>query len=216
MEESSKIKICGITRLEDAALALNLGADYLGCIVYPKSPRSVSLEQARSFCQYVPAGKRVLVDVNPDADALREYAALGFDYFQIHFDGDGSFDALAKWAGVVGKASLWLAPRIPPENPFPRDILSFADTLLIDTYHRSGYGGSGQTGDWQRFREWSVLDQHKTWILAGGLNPENAIEAYRQTQARILDFNSGLESAPGIKDPAKVKALFAALRGSLK
>ncbi len=212
MAITPKIKICGITRLEDASLALELGADYLGCILYPKSPRAVSWEQARAFCRHVPPGKRVFVDVNTGTDELEDYADLGFDYFQIHFDGDCSLASLAGWSGIVGAPALWMAPRIPPTEPFPQDILQFADTLLIDTYHGGGYGGTGQTGDWQRFCEWSTLYQHKTWILAGGLTPDNAVEAYRSTQAPVLDFNSGLESAPGLKDPAKMKALFAALR----
>ncbi len=208
---SPKIKICGLTRWADASAALDLGADYCGMIVYPKSPRAVTREQAWDLCQRIPAGKRVMVDVNTGTDELEDWADCGFDYFQIYCDLDVNLATLAAWSGLVGRERLWLAPKIPPGEPFPQSILDFADTILIDAYHKDKYGGSGRTGNWEQFADWSTLYAHKHFILAGGLSPDNITEAVRITNSEIVDVNSGVEKEPGIKDPAKLRALFAAL-----
>lgn len=205
------VKVCGITRMADAELALELGADYLGMICYRKSPRSVTLEQARDLCNRIPAGKRVFVDVATGTDELENFADLGFDAFQLHFDLDLSLATVAAWSGIVGTEALWLAPRLPVEEPFPQPILEFADTLVLDTPVKGLYGGTGKTGDWDRFAELSTLYQHKRWVLAGGLGPDNVVAAIRASGATMIDVNSGVESSPGVKDPAKLRALFAAL-----
>lgn len=206
-----KIKICGLTRFVDVSATLDLGADYLGINVYPKSPRSVTRDQAWDLCQRIPAGKRVMVDVNTGADELEDWADCGFDYFQIHCDLDVNLASLAAWSGLVGSERLWLAPKIPPDDPFPQSILEFADTILIDAYHKDVYGGSGQTANWEQFADWSTMYAHKRFVLAGGLKPENITEAVRVTGAETVDLASGVESEPGVKDPAKLRALFAAL-----
>ncbi|MBK1857540.1 phosphoribosylanthranilate isomerase [Cerasicoccus arenae] len=211
MNSELKIKVCGLTRWEDAELALELGADYCGVIVYPKSPRAATRQQAWELCQRIPAGKRVMVDVNTGADELENWADLGFDHFQIHCDIDVNLATLAAWRGIVGKEQLWLAPKIPPGEAFPQTMLEFADTILVDAYHADKYGGSGQTGNWELFAEWATLYAHKRFVLAGGLNPDNVTEAVRVSGAETADVNSGVESQPGIKDHAKLRALFAAL-----
>nr|WP_246455861.1 phosphoribosylanthranilate isomerase [Ruficoccus amylovorans] len=205
------VKVCGITRWADAELALELGADYIGMICYAKSPRAVTLEQARDLCNRIPAGKRVFVDVATGTDELENFADLGFDAFQLHFDLDLSLATVAAWSGIVGPEALWLAPRLPVEEDFPQPILEFADTVVLDAHSKAVYGGSGQTGDWGRFADLSTLYQHKRWVLAGGLSPENVAEAVRQSGATMIDVNSGVESSPGVKDPARLRALFAAL-----
>lgn len=206
-----KIKICGLTRWDDARLALELGADYCGMIVYPKSPRAITREQAWDLCQRIPAGRRVMVDVNTGADELEDWADLGFDYFQIHCDDETDLASIAAWSGLVGRDRLWLAPKIPPRAPFPQAMLEFADTVLVDAFHRDQYGGTGQTGDWPRFAEWKTLYAHKRFILAGGLTPDNIRTAVVATGADTVDANSGVERMPGVKDPAKLRAFFAAL-----
>lgn len=208
---SPHIKICGLTRWVDANAALDLGADYCGMIVYPKSPRFVTRDQAWDLCQRIPAGKRVMVDVNTGADELEDWADCGFDYFQIHCDLDVNLATLAAWSGLVGADRLWLAPKIPPGDSFPQAILDFADTILIDAYHKDQYGGTGKTGNWEKFAEWSTMYAHKRFILAGGLTPDNVAEAARVTGAETVDVSSGVEASPGVKDPAKLLALFAAL-----
>lgn len=210
----TEIKICGITSPEAAAHAAGLGADFLGVIVYPKSPRYVAPERLAEVMGPMPEGRRVLVMVAPGAEELRHYRSLPIDFFQIHFDLDTPVSQVALWSTLCGRERLWLAPRIPTEQePFPQVLMEFADTLLVDTYSKHRHGGTGRTGNWQRFMDWSTLYSHKRWVLAGGLNPENLPEALRLTGAGMVDLNSGLETAPGVKDPAKVAAAIALVRG---
>jgi len=206
-----KIKICGLTRWVDVSAALDLGADFCGMIVYPKSPRAVTRDQAWDLCQRIPAGMRVMVDVNTGADELEDWADCGFDHFQIHCDIDVGLATLAAWSGIVGKERLWLAPKIPPGQPFPQAVLEFADTILVDAYHQDKYGGTGQTGNWEQFADWATMYAHKRFILAGGLNPDNVAEAVRVSGAEVVDTASGVEAEPGIKDPTKLRAYFQAL-----
>lgn len=215
MQTETRIKICGITRPEDAELALSLGADYLGIIVYPKSPRAVAIKHLPALLDVIPPGKRVLVDVSTGTDQLEEYLHYQFDAYQIHFDLEVSMATVAAWSGIVGQHALWLAPRIPPqETDFPQILMEFADTMVLDAYDRKQYGGTGKSGtNWQRFLDCTILYQHKHWILAGGLGPENIVEAVTFTQAATVDINSGIESSPGIKDHARMRELFRLLRG---
>ena len=91
--------------------------------------------------------------------------------------------------------------------------MEFADTVLLDAYHKDAYGGTGIAGqNWQRFLDCSLLYQHKTWVLAGGLSPDNILDALSFTQARVVDVNSGVEVSPGIKDHDKLEQLFARVR----
>lgn len=210
---NNRVKICGITRPQDAELALELGADFLGIIVYPKSPRCVQGDRLRELCRIIPPEKRVFVDVASGTDELEPYLDLGFAAFQIHFDLSIGMASLAGWMGLCGKDALWLAPRIPPaEMYFPQIVMEFCDTVLIDAYSAGQYGGTGHVGDWQRFMDWSTLYQHKHWILAGGLSPSNLAAAMAQTTPWCFDVNSGVESAPGLKCPEKLRELFTLLR----
>jgi phosphoribosylanthranilate isomerase len=211
-----KVKVCGITRVEDAELALSLGADFLGVIAYPKSPRAVDPQRIPELLEAIPAGRRVVVDVAPQPDRVALYKSLGFDYFQFHFDLAISMAAIAGWSEQVGASALWLAPRIPRnEHAFPQILMEFCETLLFDAYDPHSYGGTGKAGaNWQQFLDCTILYQHKRWILAGGLSPENVREALAFTQAGMIDVNSGVESSPGIKDPARLKTLFEKLKGA--
>ena len=204
-----EIKICGLRRPEDIRLSTELGANYLGLIVYERSPRAVPREEIPERLSLIPGGKRVCVDVNTGTRELEQLGDLGFDFFQIHFDLEISLATVAAWSGIVGPERLWLVPRIPPGEPFPQMVLEFADTVLVDAFSTSAHGGTGKTADWQRFGDWSTLYGHKRWGLAGGLSPDNALEALAATQASLLDFNSGVERSPGHKDPEKLRRLFA-------
>lgn len=207
-----QIKVCGLTREEDVDLALELGADYCGFIVYPKSPRGLSFGRAAELAARVPEGKRVLVDVETGSDDLERLRDLGFDYFQIHAGLQVGLATLATWSGLVGKERLWLAPRVAPEDAFPSAVLEFAETILLDTFSKEQVGGTGKTGDWERFAELQKAHSENNWILAGGLGPENVLDAVASTGTRHVDINSGVESAPGIKDVAKLREVFAKLR----
>ncbi len=210
---STQVKVCGITRLEDAKHALDLGADYLGINLFKGSPRSVPLERVPELLEAIPVGKRVLVDVSTPTDLLDQYLDLGFDYYQIHFDLNIAIATVAAWSGLVGRERLWLAPRVPPGDvSFPQIIMEFADTFVFDTFSKTSFGGTGRKGDWQRFLDWTTLYQHKSWILAGGLGPENITEALRVTAPAVIDVNSRVESGPGLKDEAKLEDLFEKVR----
>jgi len=105
-----------------------------------------------------------------------------------------------------------MAPRLAPGDSFPEAILEFADTVLIDTFSKSQIGGTGEVGDWEGFAALRETHPQIHWILAGGLSPDNALEAVAATGAEHIDVNSGVESAPGIKDAEKLRSLFKTLR----
>jgi len=207
-----RIKICGLTRSEDARLARELGADYFGVVLFAGSPRHIRESALEGLLAAIPRGKRVAVDVAPPPGSLKKRRAQGFDFFQVHFDPAEVPDkSLNGWSAEVGPERLWLAPRLPPGAEFPDATLAAAQTLVLDTYQKGTYGGTGRTGDWQHFK--ALADNHPKhrWVLSGGLRPENIRAALRATGAKIVDVNSGIESAPGIKDAVLLDLLFANL-----
>jgi phosphoribosylanthranilate isomerase len=207
-----KIKVCGLTREEDVKLTLSLGADYYGFILYPQSPRAVSLDRAVELATTVSVGQRVAVDVATSLEDLKSYSDAGFDYFQIHFEAGFEHSKLAAYSRIVGKERLWLAPRLASEDTFPEDILDYAGTILIDTFAKDQFGGTGKVGDWVRFNTLKEAYPQTNWVLAGGLSPSNVLDALVSTAADHLDINSGVETAPGIKDEAKLREAFKVLR----
>ena len=208
------LKVCGITRVEDAVAAADIGADYLGFILHPASSRYVSPEKYASMAPQLPAVKKVGVVVTPTAEELARVVALGFDFIQLHFPNETSFFEVATWSDVVPPARLWMAPRVPPGKELDHAFLPFADTFLVDTFHPDKFGGTGQTGDWAKFKSLQAAYPRKTWVLSGGLNPENIAAAIVASDATHVDVNSGVESAPGVKDHAKLVALRSALAKS--
>lgn len=212
MRSLPKIKVCGLTREEDVKLTLSLGADYFGIILYPQSPRAVSLDRAVELAAAVPVGQRVAVDVATSLEDLKGYRDAGFDYFQIHFGVDFEHSMLAEYSKIVGKEKLWLAPRLASEDTFPNDILDYADTILIDTFVKDQFGGTGKLGDWARFNALKEAYPQTNWVLAGGLSPSNLLDALSSTAADHLDINSGVESKPGFKDEVKLREAFKVLR----
>jgi phosphoribosylanthranilate isomerase len=207
-----RTKICGLTRPEDARLARELGADFFGVVLHDKSPRHVTASALTRLLAAMPDGKRVAVDVAPAPGKLKQWDALGFNFFQVHYDPvQISLDALKIWKEEVGGARLWLAPRLPPGAEFPASALEVAQTLLLDTYQEGSFGGSGRTGDWSHFRALAETHAKHRWVLSGGLRPENIRAALRATAAKVVDVNSGVESAPGVKDAVLLDLLFANL-----
>jgi len=207
-----KVKICGLTRPEDARAATRLGADYLGVIFYPLSSRCVNPNVQEELLFFIPDGKRVMVDVDTEFAVLRKRLELGFDYYQLHFDISTPVERIKKWSEITGQVRLWLAPRIPPEAEFPEHILPFADTFVIDSYKAGEFGGTGCTDGWERFVRWKAAYPDKRFVLAGGLGPDNVAEAHTATGAAVMDLNSGVESEPGIKDITKMSAAIHAIR----
>jgi phosphoribosylanthranilate isomerase len=200
-----RIKICGITNLEDALLAAELGADALGFIFYPPSPRQVAPEAARDIItQLPPFVTTVGVFVDEDAAFVRQLAArLGLDWVQLH--GQESPDYCRGLGRRVIKAF-----RIRDENSLA-ELAAYrgaAQALLLDTYKKGQTGGTGESFDWQLARE---ARQFGPIILAGGLTPENVAQAVATALPAAVDVASGVEAAPGKKDPERLSRFFAAL-----
>lgn len=209
-------KVCGLTSLEDVQAADRCGADYLGFNLYPKSPRYFSLAQFAALAPKVSPQKRMAVMVEPTAHELAAAQTAGFDFFQIHFRHDFAPEAVAVWSAAIGAESLWLAPKLPPGIDLPPALLPYAQSFLLDSFQANVFGGTGRTGDWPKFARHQQEHPDKTWVLSGGLNPDNIGEALRQSGARFVDVNSGVESAPGVKDHAKLERFVAQLRAATR
>jgi len=206
---SVKVKICGITSIEDAQTAIAAGADLLGLVFYEKSPRHVTLEQAVAIARTVPP---YVVCVGLFVDAPAEFvaeamSACGLQLLQFHGDETPEycrqFGAMSMKAFRVKDADTI---RTLPEYP--------TEAWLLDAYVPGQPGGTGHAFNWELAIE--AVKLGRPVFLAGGLTPENVGEAVRRVQPYGVDVSSGVESEPGKKDPAKVKAFIqAAKAGSL-
>jgi phosphoribosylanthranilate isomerase len=192
-------KICGITNLDDANVAVENGASAIGFIFYEKSPRTISINNAKSISKHLPKTiARVGVFVNHEKDFIRlAISEVPLDMIQLHGDETpdfcNQFDvAILKALRIKNEASLSVMDQY--------DVAVF----LLDTFSNDQYGGTGETFDW------SVLNRKfKTpIILSGGLNPENILDAIDAVNPSAVDVNSGVESFPGKKDYNKLKSLF--------
>ncbi len=146
-----RLKVCGLTSLVDADAADVVGADYLGFIFHPSSPRGITLTQYEAMKERLPPRKRVAVCVEPAAPELAALVQHDFDRFQIHFRPETPLATLANWSQLAGRARLWLAPRLPPGQDVAADWLPLAESFLLDTFHPEYFGGTGETGDWEKF-----------------------------------------------------------------
>src|SRR3954468_13585952 len=201
------VKVCGITRLEDAELAASLGAWAIGFILWEPSKRYVPPAGAAGTAGV--RGRKIEligVFVNQPLDEIAGLVdVLGLSHVQLHGDEGPSFcQAVAQRTRV----KVIKAARIGHASDL-RDVDRFhTDYHLLDTAHNGAYGGTGVTWDW------SLLKSRRNkipLIIAGGLTPENVAEAIAATRPWGIDVSSGVESAPGIKDPNKLQALFAAV-----
>lgn len=205
---NTQVKVCGITRPEDARMCLEEDARWIGLNLYEESPRYVDMAKAKELLKHIPVGQRVYVDVEPHLSKLHTVLEMGFDRYQIHFDyKKTNTSKIEDWADAITPKLLWLAPRLPLHTAFPMDILPFAWHFLIDGFSSEAYGGTGTTANWRHFRALRDTHHEKGWILAGGLKAENIKEAIETSGAHFLDLNSGVESEPGIKDRDKLRAV---------
>ena len=204
------VKVCGITRAQDARFCIEEGADALGFIFYSPSPRHLSVEQGKNLLREVDFNEclKVAVSVTPDLAMVRDLIAAGFEKFQFHFPADYPTEHIRGWSDSVGLDNLWLAPRLQPDEECPKDSLQFSKVVLLDAYSKDVYGGSGKVGNWQKFNQLKAEYSDHQWYLAGGLSPDNLEEAIASTQPDGIDLNSGVESAPGIKDASMVACAF--------
>jgi phosphoribosylanthranilate isomerase len=207
-----RFKICGITSLVDAEAADACGADYLGFNLHPKSPRYLLLDAFKAMLPLLPdSRKKVAVVVEPNVEDLSLLIESGFDLVQLHFPIETPLFQIALWSDAIPKDKIWFVPRVPPGTVMDPAFFSLASTILFDSYNPGVFGGTGETSDWSEFVSLKDKYTRLTWVLAGGLNPENIGQAIATTDAKIVDVNSGIEVSPGIKDYAKMKAFVLAL-----
>ena len=198
------VKICGITRPEDAARAVALGAGAIGFIFWPGSPRFVDPYRARAIVRSIPAFVTTVgVFVNQPPDEINGVAAVaGLSAVQLH--GDESADTLPAIKRPVIKAL----------SRIDESVLTAWDervTLLIDAHDPVRRGGTGERADWTQA---ALVAQKRRVVLAGGLSADNVRAAIRQVSPFGIDVSSGVESSPGIKDHQKLTAFFEALHQS--
>lgn len=206
-----RLKVCGLTSLVDAEAADACGADYLGFILHPKSPRYVPLDAFKAMRPRLPDRKKVAVVVEPAVEDLPPLIEAGFDCIQIHFGNETPFFQVALWSDAVPNEHIWLAPRVPSGQEMDPAFLPLTATVLFDAYDANSHGGTGKTGDWKQFVHLREKYTRLQWILAGGLNSENIAQALTTTGANFVDVNSGVEATPGVKDREKLKAFVLAL-----
>ncbi|HKE13875.1 MAG TPA: phosphoribosylanthranilate isomerase [Kofleriaceae bacterium] len=203
------VKICGLTRPEDAAFAAQAGADWLGLNFWPRSRRVVTRDQAVEVAQAARAARPsvalcgVFVD-QPIEQVLELVGAVGLDFVQLHGDEP------PEYVERLGKRAIKVVPLASPHDLDLFDDYSCA-TFLVDT-PSPGRGGSGELGDWELARRAAEL--HRV-ILAGGLTPDNVAAAVAAVAPYGVDAASGVESTPGRKEARLVERFVAAARAAL-
>lgn len=195
----TRVKICGITRVEDAQTAASLGADAIGMVFYSASPRNVSIEQARALTRSLPPFVcRVGLFVDTDAQFVKDVMeSVPLDMLQFHGNESAAdCDQFNKpyIKAIRMESGLSVSERM---NEF-----SGASAILLDTYSASVAGGSGEPFDWSLVPEKRPVPI----ILAGGLNAGNVAEAIRVVRPYAVDISSGVEREKGIKDADKMSA----------
>lgn len=216
MPNRVRVKICGITRLEDARAAVAAGADALGFVLYPPSPRHVAPEAAAAIIAALPPFVTpVALFVDPAAEAVRALLALAPNVL-LQFHGDESDAFCAQFGRPWIKA---LAVRPGADTAAAIAAHPGAAGILLDAWHPDLKGGTGDSFDWRRFPQ----DCGKPLILAGGLTPDNVAEAVRLTRPYAVDVSGGVEARAadgtvlkGIKDAGRVQAFVAATNAGVE
>lgn len=210
---TTKVKFCGLTSVESVEAAASAGADYIGLVFFPKSPRNVSIDTAAALASSVPMGiSRVALTVDPDDDLLdRIVSTVSIDLLQLHgtetpprvseiksrfglpvmksigIGGEADLDRVAAYEGIADRILL-------DKKPSPLSVRP---------------GGNAEAFDWELLSDFAP---GVPWMLAGGLTPKNVRVAVETTGAREVDVSSGVEKAPGEKDPALMQRFVEALR----
>lgn len=195
-----KIKICGITNIEDAQAAVDMGADILGFNFYPKSKRYIPVNEAVKIISKLPTFVDTAgVFVNPTYDQVKQVTGSGvLNWIQLHGDETPEF---CRSVDNLGPKMI-KAVRVKDAKDIANTQNYSADVILLDAYDAKEYGGTGKVFDWVL-----VTSMQQRFFLAGGITPENAVEAI-DVGAYGIDICSGIESAPGKKDHEKMRKLF--------
>lgn len=196
-----RLKVCGITSLENANAAIECGAEFLGFNFYRKSLRYISPEDARAIIEQLSkevTAVGIFVNEAQPQNVINIQSLSGVQLAQLHGDED------AAYCEAVGAERVIKALRVG-EGFDLQQVLNYpAWAILLDAFDKNLYGGTGKTANWEVAREAAKLTR---LFLAGGLSPENITEAIRAVEPFAVDVNSGVESAPGKKDAAKLKKL---------
>jgi phosphoribosylanthranilate isomerase len=209
-----EIKICGLSTPDTLDAALEAGAEWVGFVRFPKSPRHVELDAARLLSRQARGRSgRVVLLVDPDDDALAAAVeAVEPDLIQLH--GRESPERVAAIRATTGRPVMKaLGIAGPGDLAAVATYAPHADRLLLDAKAPPGAalpGGNGLSFDWDLLAD---ADLPAGTMLSGGLSPENVAAALARTGLRAVDVSSGVESAPGVKDPARIAAFVAAIRG---
>lgn len=201
----TRIKICGITRPEDARAAAESGADAIGLVFYAPSPRNVGVEQARAIIAALPPFMTVVgLFVDPAQDQVESvlrHCPLGL----LQFHGDEAPDFCAGFGLPYIKAA-----RVSADADLVQYLSPYhsAQGWLLDAYHDRLYGGTGESFDWKLIPRQLA----RPVILSGGLTPDNVAAAVRQVRPWAVDVSSGVEASKGIKDAAKIAAFIAGVK----
>ena len=205
--QRTRVKICGITSVEDALSAVNAGVDAIGLVFYTESPRVVSIEQARAIVSVIPPFVSVVgLFVNapiPEIKSIQSQVRL--DILQYHGD-ETPEDCLQI------NMPYFKAIRVKPDTNLIQCALDFnsAKALLLDTYSEQAVGGTGQTFDWKLI----PTKLTKPIILAGGLTADNVGQAIKQVKPYAVDVSGGVELSKGIKDAEKISAFMQGVRNA--
>jgi len=200
----AKVKICGITNYDDAQAAVDLGTDLLGFNFFPDSPRYIPVDKAAEIVRRLPAFVELAgVFVNASIQTIRQAINECYlDWVQLHGDETPAFCQLLASDPVKVIKSL----RVKEQADLDKAELYRVDAILLDAFHPDQYGGTGLSFDWGL-----IQDVSKRIFVAGGITPDNAAKAI-SLGVYGIDICSGVESRPGKKDPAKMKALFDSIR----
>ncbi len=208
----TRIKICGITNIDDALLAVNLGADELGLNFYQRSPRFITPDAAKLIVDRLPKDVSIVgVFVNESIDAIAATAEmLGLGTIQLHGDEDRDFvNAVRSRLDLKVIKAIRVAPDFAPS-----DATGFnADAILLDGFSAKERGGTGETFDWELAQQVRALVP--SLYLAGGLSSDNVGDAIRMVRPDAVDTCSRIESEPGKKDAAKLKEFIKAARETI-
>lgn len=207
----ARVKICGLKTPELVAHASRAGADWIGFVFVPASPRAVSLEAAGDLLGEIGQAKPVALLVDPDDATVDAVTGLGISILQLH--GSETPERVAEIKARSG-VEVWKALGVATTDDLePAAAYMAADRLLIDAKppkDATRTGGLGKVFDWSILSGWRAP---KPWLLAGGLTPENVASAIAATGADAVDVSTGIETAPGVKDAAKIDAFIAAAKG---
>lgn len=202
--ERTRVKICGLTSVEDARVAADFGADAIGLVFYGKSPRHVSTQRAAEIRAAVPAFVTVVgLFVDPSEGEVESVLkALHLDCLQFHGAEKAAF---CRSFGLPYMKAI----RVRQELDMPGEISKYSDSsaILLDSFDKHAAGGTGITFDWRIARQ-CVQESSARIVLAGGLDATNVAEAIRLVQPYAVDVSSGVESAPGCKSTQRMQEFF--------